>query len=566
MRNILKYIMTSSLLFAGGFAQALSLGQPEVLSAPGNPLEVQIPVNNAEELKGQDLRVALISRASPRDALPPETFAGDVRYDRRAKAIVLRSNNVISAPRLSFTLNVRWNEGFLQRAYAIALGNDSSRRAASIISPVTVLPAIVSADETANRHYLVEQGDSLWTIARNVSIGRDGSHEQWMATVYQRNADAFIGGRPDRIRAAYSLDIPQQCSKVRLVLDADGRSFRLIDADGRVVTQQIFSDTRTAITGDVPAPSSVEPIDEPNPAPEEPRVAVYQSKDEIERTYQVVRGETLWGIADRLSSEKEGNRARWMAALFRLNPRAFIAGRPDRLRQDFTLAIPSEAGNMEMRFEENGIDYALVEGEYPDAVDVAEAPVVADAETTTPAAPVVDTPAEDTEASASVDTVDVEAETTEAASVEAESAQPVVAQPQVKTPAEEPASPEPADSGVFEYEGKSFVSDPYADSTDMEEPSTEEAAAIEQPADEEQRLRELEAQLDQALAVIDQEADAAESQPADEDASDMIAELSPSNSIVNALGWITLGMALVIGFGIYRDKRRNNAMVIRDRD
>ena len=284
MPGYLKRIAPIICLLLGGFSNTygIGLGEADLRSRLGSPLDLSIPLHHLGDLSGQDIRIALSALNDDVSGHPLDSMVGSkfqIDFDSETNSVRLRSDEAVMEPYLAFTLSVRWPRGYLQREYTLLLdlpaihtpaqheivvsvppskaekatvaskqkvaktpSKTASQATASRVAtesskptPVTRTAAAKSYNEFDDGQYRVVRGDSLWRLASRLSEQRRGDHGQWMASVYQTNPGAFIGGRPDILKEAYLLSIPAQCSDARLALGSDGKTFELIDGRGVAV-------------------------------------------------------------------------------------------------------------------------------------------------------------------------------------------------------------------------------------------------------------------------------------------------------------------------------------------
>jgi hypothetical protein len=282
MPGYLNRAIITICLILSGFSNTygIGLGEADLRSRLGSPLDLSIPLHHLGDLSGQDIRIALSAlndgvSGHPLDSMVSSKFQID--FDSETNSVRLRSDDAVMEPYLAFTLSIRWPRGFLQREYTVLLDlpaiHNPVQHEIVVSVPRTKTPNAIAPkkrkmaekplktvqndtqaspdnartvkqpdrsaavttdvrDQFIDEQYRVVRGDSLWRLASRLSRVRDGDRGQWMASVYQTNPNAFIGGRPDVLKEAYLLAIPKQCTDTRLAITGGGKRFELIQGDG----------------------------------------------------------------------------------------------------------------------------------------------------------------------------------------------------------------------------------------------------------------------------------------------------------------------------------------------
>ena len=268
MRACLRYTAFIALLLMAQLAHAIGLGDAQLRSHFGSPLDLSIPVHHAAGLTGDDFRNALTAMNDAVSGSPLDTMVGSkyqVSYDPETESVRLRSEEAIVEPYLAFTLVLRWPQGFLKRDYTVLLEFPEFHRtkpvtrvaentgtAAAVDKPSEGKSTVSNLDPAQRDlaapkqqqataaepstaviepgHYRVQRGDSLWGLANNLSRQHEGNRAQWMASLFQENPKAFMGGQPGRLKEAYLLFVPATCSDTRMVLsDGFSNGYRLVN-------------------------------------------------------------------------------------------------------------------------------------------------------------------------------------------------------------------------------------------------------------------------------------------------------------------------------------------------
>lgn len=240
---------------SGSNASALALGRITVQSALGDPLraEIDIPEINAEEAASLKAAVALPEafRAAGLEYNPALTGV-QVSLQRRADGrayMRLTSDRPVSEPFIDLILEASWSSGRIVRDYTMLLDPPNLRASAPPVAPalpqvaaatvapapapssastpqpaaarpaapaVRRAPAAVAAPPAAaaprkdgENRVTVQAGDTASKIAAAVKPAQV-SLDQMLVALLQSNADAFINGNLNRLKAGAVLTIPTQ--------------------------------------------------------------------------------------------------------------------------------------------------------------------------------------------------------------------------------------------------------------------------------------------------------------------------------------------------------------------
>ncbi len=215
-----------------GVAQALGLGELQVLSAPGEPFRAEIPIRSLTPQEAGDVRVSLASgSAFAMIHLPVaqglEHWHFQVRTDGHP-AVLITSPVPLPTPTLSFLVQLDWSGGRIVREYT-ARSNLGSYLAATPSAepsagevplpqgtPAYTAPAS-RAGATAPRvygwarvkHYgPVRDNQSLFQIAQSITRSNAVTIDQVMAALIKANPQAFKNGNPSYLYAGSILRVP----------------------------------------------------------------------------------------------------------------------------------------------------------------------------------------------------------------------------------------------------------------------------------------------------------------------------------------------------------------------
>lgn len=191
-------------------ASAISLGSPKVLSAPSQPLRIEIPIRvTAEEQEFlNSLEVAAPSKAAY-DQLGISSKILDfnvqsmVYRNKQEKLMVLvETVNPIPLsddPFIDLLVNLKWSAGNLTKTFTLLLGDPQK--------------------------ILVKPGQTLSEIAAQMAPLLDGaSVDQAMMALFKANPDAFASGSINRLQAGSELTKPSQ-ALLRSISPAQANQF-----------------------------------------------------------------------------------------------------------------------------------------------------------------------------------------------------------------------------------------------------------------------------------------------------------------------------------------------------
>lgn len=261
-RKLVTAIALAGLLPAG-LAHAVGLGKVEVSSALNQPLEAEIDLINVGDLDYSQIFVKLASQEDfDRAGVDREYFLTkinfDVVLDRKTgrNVIKLKTRDRVQEPFLNFVVEARWPNGRVLREYTVLLDLPvtqgrtstpvrpaavSATRAATqpapaaTAKPVTSTATVTSRTESkpastrpagdrmhgavAAGSYRIQQGDSLWNIAKEHKPGDDLSVQQTMLAIQAMNPEAFYKNNINLIKAGYILRLPDAGTVRQLTYD-----------------------------------------------------------------------------------------------------------------------------------------------------------------------------------------------------------------------------------------------------------------------------------------------------------------------------------------------------------
>ena len=221
---------------------ALGLGDIKTESALNEPLLARIELLNVASLSDRDLIVDIGSREDYRVAgVERDFFHTDLSLeayvDGQAQPYIsVTSTKHVIEPFLNFVVQVRWPQGKLLREYTILLdlpvftGRSQQK---TLNTPQTLTrqpaqtaliqrntgqrdtgataratPASTKPKASAGDEYLVQNGDTLWSLAGAIAQQTGTTHQQVIMAIRDFNPNAFINGDPNVLKAGVVLRMP----------------------------------------------------------------------------------------------------------------------------------------------------------------------------------------------------------------------------------------------------------------------------------------------------------------------------------------------------------------------
>ena len=244
----LRNLVLAAALAQAGLVHGMGLGELELQSYLGNPLQADLRIVGPGQFDQDDIRVRIARpEVYERFGARFEAFHNQIDFTVQPSPggsirVQANSKGRVQEPFLDIVVELSWPQGTTYRRYsllvdppayaarwqktapsarpletaAIALAQQpatprpaSARAAASTRRP-TIAPA--HADHT--RPYVVQAGDSLWKIARRLQSGSGTSIPGLMDQLLAANPRAFIDGDPARLRQGVTLYLPAEAAAV----------------------------------------------------------------------------------------------------------------------------------------------------------------------------------------------------------------------------------------------------------------------------------------------------------------------------------------------------------------
>lgn len=197
-------------LLAPAWAFALNLGDINLKSQPGQPVEAEIPLTVVSPEERNSLKVGLADVAGFRwagiDWLPAHNR---LQFELRRAGdgtdyIRVHSDETMQVSALRFLLKVSWSKGRLFREYTLEFGNQTGAAVSAAESARQDASAVVQE----SRKYQVLRHDTLWEIALELRPDTSVSIQQMMLALLRVNTDSFSYDNINWLKAGETLWIP----------------------------------------------------------------------------------------------------------------------------------------------------------------------------------------------------------------------------------------------------------------------------------------------------------------------------------------------------------------------
>jgi len=250
MSRRLTHLSIALVLLLSSEVWAIGLGDIQLDSALNEPLRAEISLLSATPEELDNLTIALASaEIFDRYGIDRPFFLQDIQFnivsDAGRSIVQLRSRTPISEPFLTFLVEATWPSGRLLREYTVLLDPPTfappgAQQAPAVTAPARSAPADSGSIERAQParpssppvqsrpaqrpsqaapvdnspyntsgggDYVVQRGDSLWSIASRMRPDGRLTMNQTMLAIYEANPGAF-GGNINVMSAGASLRIP----------------------------------------------------------------------------------------------------------------------------------------------------------------------------------------------------------------------------------------------------------------------------------------------------------------------------------------------------------------------
>ena len=237
-RKLLPLYIAATL--ASGQAAAVGLGDLNLSSYLGKPLQAEVALSHMGDLSVDQLKIQIGGEADySRLGVEYSYLHSQLQlepFTRNGQTFIrITSREPITEPYLNFVLNLRWPQGQVMREFTVLLDpapvGSAVASVAEAPAPVDVVDAtpqrmpVPTATPTpraaapaaraqveqpvraADGRYVTQRGDSLWRLAARLRPSESVSVEQMMAALHSANPDAFIDGNASRLKEAVAIDV-----------------------------------------------------------------------------------------------------------------------------------------------------------------------------------------------------------------------------------------------------------------------------------------------------------------------------------------------------------------------
>ncbi len=235
LRKFLIFL-TVLLVFLPFSAWPVGLGNIEIFSAIGQPLDAEVPIIELGNVPLSDIRVGFANgNVFKQFNIPFPTYFRTIEFhpaisSRGRPVIHITSSHGISVPFLRFLVQLRWPQGQLVREYTVLLDPRGYRRPRKppkrfyykaprtntrkyLANPVS---NYVEPEAEKNENAITTTGvygptsadDTLIKIARKARPDNSVSIDQTMVAIFRANPKAFINGNINELKSGERLILP----------------------------------------------------------------------------------------------------------------------------------------------------------------------------------------------------------------------------------------------------------------------------------------------------------------------------------------------------------------------
>jgi pilus assembly protein FimV len=186
-------------LLATAFAprlNALTLGEPSLVSAPGQPHVIELPLRDMGHIELDQLKARLAPApawtAAGLKPVDPARFELSFQRSEIGPVLVVRTPSVADTGFLDILIELQWPNGRLQREMGLP-----TRAQADGKGPFIAVPTVL----------WVQPGDTAGALAE-AHLDATGQRDQAWAALVQANPNAFVDGNINRLKSGVTLKLP----------------------------------------------------------------------------------------------------------------------------------------------------------------------------------------------------------------------------------------------------------------------------------------------------------------------------------------------------------------------
>jgi pilus assembly protein FimV len=213
-----------------GTAQAVSLGHARVVSAPGAPLQVLVPLTDLTPDEAANLRISLADAAAWQQAgLQPPTPLADMHAAletgaQGSREVLVTSSQPPSNDAIDVLLDMQSNAGQRQLQVTVLVpANDISSgiQKAGVSGGAPSASGAHAAGGASAGQVKVARGQTLWGIASSHAVANATIYQELVA-LWRANPQAFIQNNMNLVRSGATLKLPDAAT-VQAIDPAEAR-------------------------------------------------------------------------------------------------------------------------------------------------------------------------------------------------------------------------------------------------------------------------------------------------------------------------------------------------------